>query len=640
MNLKLKHICIENFKGIKQLTVDFENRTTISGQNATGKTTIIDSFMWLLFGKDSQGRADFSIRPNDSAGKVIDNVVIKVTATLDADGKDIVLMKTQEQNWVKKRGSEVSQLQGNVNRYEINEIPKAEKDYKAYINELMCEDLFKLLTSPQAFVALKWKDQRDILLKLVSEVTNWDVINTDDKFAALADMLADASVDDLTAKTKKALKELNRRQAELPARIDEASKGLVEADFADCEIRKADLEERIWEMEAQEGDAAEVGESMAKIQDEITGKQSEIGALRQRANAELISQRQEIQKRIDEAETAFTKTFRRQADAERDVKYKEELLESYRMLRETLLKKHKETTAMKLSIEDCTCPMCGQSLPEEQREAKAVEFEGNKQKALEEIIRTGKQTAADIAALEQEIKTLNELLEACKFEKVEYNRTKTAAMKELEELPAEVDLLKNAQYLVLWGEIEQLRTRTRSMENGTDYLKHLRKQKAELSAELDTVKTTLFGKDNNQKIQERIAELQQEQREVSQKIASQEKGLFLLEEFIKAKMDMLSSRINAKFKLVSFRLFEEQINGGYKETCECMINGVPFSSLNDGHRVVAGLDIISALQEIYDVTAPIFIDNAESVNDFNIPDMNGQLILLKVSDNSELKVEV
>lgn len=639
MNLKLKHISIENFKGIKQLMVDFQNRTTISGQNATGKTSIIDSFMWLLFGKDSQGRADFSIRPNDSAGKVIDNVVIKVTATLDADGKEIVLTKTQEQNWVKKRGSEVSQLQGNVNRYEINEIPKAEKDYKVYISELMGEDLFKLLTSPQAFVSKKWKDQRDILLKLVSEVTNQDVINTDGKFADLADMLADASVDDLTAKTKKVLKELNRRQAELPARIDEASKGLVEADFTAYEIRKANLEKQIQELEAQENDAAQVGESMAKLQDEITGKQSEIGVLKQSANAELISQRQGIQKRIDEAERAFTETFRKQADTERELKHKEELLTNYRILRETLLKNHRETTAMILRAEDCTCPMCGQALPEQQRETKVAEFEEAKQKTLEEIISTGKQTTADIATLEQEIEALNELLKTCKAEKVEHNRAKTTAMKELEELPAEVDLLKNAQYLVLWEEIEQLRTRARSMENGTDYLKQLRRQKAELSAELDQVKTTLYGKDSNQKIQERIVELQQEQREVAQKIANQEKGWFLLEEFTKVKMDMLSSRINAKFKLVSFRLFEDQINGGYKETCECMINGVPFSSLNDGHRVVAGLDIISALQEIYDVTAPIFIDNAESVNDFNLPDMSGQMILLKVSNDKELRVE-
>jgi len=116
MNLRLRKIHIENFKGIKQLAIDFQNRTVISGQNATGKTTIMDSFTWLLFNKDSEGKSDFDIRPNDRQGKPIDNVVIKVSAVLEADGKDILLTKTQEQNWVKKRGSEVSQLQGNINR--------------------------------------------------------------------------------------------------------------------------------------------------------------------------------------------------------------------------------------------------------------------------------------------------------------------------------------------------------------------------------------------------------------------------------------------------------------------------------------------------------------------------------------------
>ena len=163
MNLKLKNIIIENFKGIKQLVIDFQERTIISGQNATGKTTIMDSFTWLLFNKDSEGRTDFNIRPNDRQGVPIDNLVIKVSATLEADGKEIVLTKTQEQNWVKKKGSEVSQFQGNINKYEINEIPKTEKDYKAYIDDLMNEELFKLITSPQAFTSLKWKDQRTIL---------------------------------------------------------------------------------------------------------------------------------------------------------------------------------------------------------------------------------------------------------------------------------------------------------------------------------------------------------------------------------------------------------------------------------------------------------------------------------------------
>lgn len=640
MNLRLKKITIENFKGITQLVIDFHNRTTISGQNATGKTTIMDGFTWLLFNKDSEGKSDFNIRPNDRQGKPVDNLVIKVSAVLEADGKEVLLSKAQEQNWVKKKGSEVSQLQGNINKYEINEIPKSEKDYKAYIDDLMNEELFKLITSPQAFTSLKWKDQRTILLKLVSEVTDQDVISTDQRFAPLSDILKEFSVDDLTAKAKKALKELNKRQAELPARIDEASKGLVQADFIECENQKADLEKRINDLAEQESDASKASEALTQINNAIMQKQFDIGDLKRKANEKLMNQRREIQRKIDDAGYSFSDAIREYEKTEREIQQKQELMESNRSYREVLLKNHKEVQAMQVNEDTLCCPMCKQMLPPEQREAKLEEFQSNKQKSLADIVKNGKQTVANIEALEKEIVTLKEKLDSCKTNKVEQNKRKTAAMEELAALPQQVEVSDSPEYLSISAEIDQLEKQAREMGTGSGYLNQLRQKKQDLVTQLDRVKSTLTGKENNERVQTRVLELQQEQRTTSQLIADQEKELFLLEEFTKAKMDLLSSRINSKFKLVNFRLFENQINGGYKETCECMVNGVPFSSLNAGHRVVAGLDIITALQEIYGVTAPIFIDNAESVNDFNIPDMKGQLILLKVSENNTLKVEV
>ena len=143
---------------------------------------------------------------------------------------------------------------------------------------------------------------------------------------------------------------------------------------------------------------------------------------------------------------------------------------------------------------------------------------------------------------------------------------------------------------------------------------------------------------DNTAIEKRITELQTEQREVGQKVADQEQMICMLESFVRAKMDKVSEMINAKFNTVSWKLFDMQINGGMKETCECTVNGVPYSSLNNGHQIIAGLDIIVSLASLYGVTAPVFIDNAEALNDFNIPDMDGQMVLLKVSDDAELKV--
>ena len=232
MKITIKSIHIENFKGIKMLDVTFSGKTKISGQNAVGKTTIFDAFTWLLFNKNSSGEEKFNVRPLNE-GIRVDNVEIKVSAILDVDGKEVELSKTQKQNWVKKRGTDTAVLQGNVNSFEIDGYPKSEADFKAYVSELaQSEEMFKMLTNPQYFSSLKWKDQRDILMKLVSEVSDVELAQTDAKYAPLLSELEKApSTDDIRAKFSKALNEWKKKQAEIPVRIDEAMKSICRSAF-------------------------------------------------------------------------------------------------------------------------------------------------------------------------------------------------------------------------------------------------------------------------------------------------------------------------------------------------------------------------------------------------------------------------
>ena len=198
------------------------------------------------------------------------------------------------------------------------------------------------------------------------------------------------------------------------------------------------------------------------------------------------------------------------------------------------------------------------------------------------------------------------------------------------------DVSENAEYLatiekisVLEKEIEEMSKDTSSME--------LKARRDILKNEIAEIAGKIAAADNT-KVKERIAELEAEQKEVGQKIARQEMMIDLVEDFIRTKMNMISEKINGMFEIVSFKLFAEQINGGLKETCECTVNGVPLSSLNNGHRIVAGLDIIHSLSNLYGVSCPIFVDNAESINDFNVPEMDAQMIYLTVTDDKELKV--
>ena len=255
MKITLKKLHIENFKNAKDQTFELDHITKIKGQNASGKTTIVDAFMWCLFNKDSKGNTDFGIRPLDAAGNKVDHVEIKVDLLLDVDGREYQITKVQKQNWVKKRGNLEATLQGNVNSYEIDGVPKKEKDFKAFVSEIIDEDLFQLLTNPSTFVNMKWKDQRTELLKMVPEVNNDMVIASNpDAFSELNLALSLHTPEDLQAKSKKALSEYKKKQVEIPARIDEVKKSMTDIDVAELELQRNSLKEQIATVEKSEED--------------------------------------------------------------------------------------------------------------------------------------------------------------------------------------------------------------------------------------------------------------------------------------------------------------------------------------------------------------------------------------------------
>ena len=106
-----------------------------------------------------------------------------------------------------------------------------------------------------------------------------------------------------------------------------------------------------------------------------------------------------------------------------------------------------------------------------------------------------------------------------------------------------------------------------------------------------------------------------------------------------AKMDRISEKINSLFEGVQFRLFENQINGGVREICECTVNGIPYGDLNHGHQILAGIEIIKGLRKIKALTLAVFVDNAEALSSDNIPQIDGQLVLLTVTDDPVLTVK-
>ena len=642
MKAVIKQISLQNFKGCKNATYAFDGKNvTVCGANGSGKTTIFDAFTWLLFGKDSLDNAKFEIRPLDKDGKQIDNVDICVVATLEIDGKEVELKKTQKQNWVKKRGTQNPVLQGNVNEYEIDGYPRSAKDYEEYISGIVSDDLFKMLTNPTYFPNMPWKDQRATIMKFASDVSDVGLATEDSRFTELLPEIEKApSTDDIKNKYQKSLNELKKKQIELPVRIDEISNSKVDIDVAELELLKNSLNEQIADVKSKIADTDKRFEEYQKLSDGIMELKFAESDLVRKANEDNIKARREIEDKIADKKFLVRQTEKTISDTENCIELSKRTAEKISENLKEIRDKWKAENERVFDENSLVCSYCGQEYPTDKKEQLRAEFESHKAKELKAITDNGNLIKGRLDKEKETIDSLEkELVEHRKSLEM-LNNAIASLEKQLSELPTSIDISETDEYKAIQSQIAEKEQAMSQMNNASSIRESLEAEVEDLHIEYTEVEKQIAMSQKNVEIDERIEELQEEQRITAQKIADAEKMLYLLDEFIKYKLDKISDSINAMFDGISFKLFDIQLNGGVKEVCEVTCGGVPYQSLNNGHRIIAGLQIIKALQKLYGAYLPIFIDNAESVNDFNLPDMDCQLIKLKVSDDNELKVEV
>ena len=642
MKAVIKQIILQNFKGCKNATYTFDGKNvTVCGANGSGKTTIFDAFTWLLFGKDSLDNAKFEIRPLDVDGKQIDNVEICVAATLEIDGKEVELKKTQKQNWVKKRGTQNPVLQGNVNEYDIDGYPRSAKDYEEYINGIVSDDLFKMLTNPTYFPNMPWKEQRNIIINLVPGFSDAEYATEDSRFTELLPEIEKApSMDDIKNKYQKSLNELKKKQIELPVRIDEQSKNKVDIDVAELELLKNSLNEQIADVKSKIADANKQFDERQKLSDGIMELKFAESDLVRKENEELVEKKRTIRSQIDEKNDYLLNISNGIQRNNREIANYEYDIETGEKVRSRLAEQWESVNAEVFDENTAICPTCHRELPTEEIESLRSAFAKSKTERLAKIEKEGTEAKQNIENAKAMITKLQECNKDNLANKNKLEKEVTDLEKQLSELPTSIDVTGTEEYKAIQSQIAEKEQAMSQMNNASSIRESLEAEVEDLHIEYTEVEKQIAMSQKNVEIDERIEELQEEQRITAQKIADVEKMLYMLDEFIKYKLDKISDSINAMFDGISFKLFDIQLNGGVKEVCECTVNGVPYGSLNNGHRIIAGLQIIKALQKLYCAYLPIFIDNAESVNDFNLPDMDCQLIKLKVSDDTDLRIEV
>ena len=631
-NITFDSVHGEHFKGLREVDIPFGLSTVIKGMNGSGKTSVLDLISWIVFDKDSKGNSKFEVRTLDASGQKIHHTEIVGILNMTVDGVEYEVKKTQKEKWVKKRGQEQQEFSGNQNLFEINGFPKSDKEYKAFIASIIDEDIFKLLTNPMAFPAMDWKKQRELLMRFVSDVTPEEVAESVENFDLIAPDIAVASVDDCKKKYTKAKKELKSKQETIPVRIDELEKSKIVVDTDALNEQATSIQAKIdvAENELKENPVA----SVEQLNEQLLINAQKLEMLNEEADRDR--KRKYDEAKANEMDIVNKLANRRKELAEKQAYIAEELAKAQNAKKayDDLGNEFAAVKAEQFDESQNVCKYCGQALPEGQQKENRNRFikiqQDRKDSINKEAVRYRQINRCSTENAKQAEEGLNEIKSA--IADLEAKLVEAEAASKIFEVPA--DASGTDEYKKVVAEQETIKQKIADRDKAIAERSEKEFLVRSLRNELRTVQDQLASVKVNEGIDARIAELREELRSVSQKLADSDRLIFVLENYVK----FLADKINDRFEGLEFKLFSEQINGGIKECCEITYNGVPYSDLNSGHRIVVGLEIIKTLQELYDVKAPVFIDNSETLNEFNMPKMDCQVVALKVSDDKELVI--
>lgn len=640
--MKLTKLELLNFKGLKAFTINFNGDVIIRGDNATGKTTVFDSVCWLLFGKDSLDRADFEIKTLDM-GEPVHKVNHEVTGTFTLDeGGTVELKRVYREKYSSPRGGEVT-MTGHTTDYFVDGVPKKEKEYKEIVNSLVDENIFKLITNPLYFnETYSWQNRRKLLLEMCGDISDEDVIAEYSELKALTDILSGHSVDDHRKVVAAKKTAINKELDMIPVRIDEALRGKPTIDTPrDVLIQEISLATTT--LETLEADKAllvnghAVVDTRAELRDvqrRLLARESELQMEYKKQSALKSNEYDMVVSELNNLSSKVENTKHRLDTSNRDIQRIESVINE-------LMHQRQQVNADAFVIDiDEACPTCGQKLPAEQiqaaREKAETKFNLRKSKQLEELNQSIELKQQDIENIKKRdaglepVETLEALIKAKEL-------VKQTITDEIGQLTAPV-LDDDSIYADL--KAEEFMLQMKLDESNTDHSEEI----ADIDKRIATTKEHRFNLETElnkyeeaKRIDTRVAELETQQGELAAEKSKLDEAAYLMDEFIKAKVNMLEDVINSRFKLARFKMFNVMLNGNVEECCETTYKGVPYRSMNNAARINVGLDIINALTSYFKVNAPVFIDNAEAVTEF-VP-VNSQTIKLIV-DESEPQLVV
>lgn len=642
MRVLIRSMRLENFKGCKSRALEFGSKSTVSGANGVGKTTIATAFYWLFFDKDYDLHSNPAIRPMGA-----DEVTPRVEVVLDVDGREVTVAKFQKCT-VKKSKTGGADTVSLSNSYEVNAVEYGERDFRAKMAEYGFDfGLFLPLSHPEVFTGQKAIDMRKVLFSMVSEKTDYEIAQATEGASEVLELLTNYTIEEIKAMQNATLRKIKEDYGKdgeiLRAKIEGLEAAKIDIDVAETELGKKAILELIKSNTKKQEDISVQYEEYQKLSDGIIELKFAESDLQRKANASIVTQKKELQDKIAGKEFLLKQTEQTISETKAHISSLEENIKRFSKEIEKYRKQYADVQNLAFDETDVICRYCGQEYPAEKKEQIKCEFEQKKKDELQAITVKGNACKKNIddskKDLEEKEVELKSHIESLQMLKASIDELQA----ELDKVPDAIDISDSEEYKALQEKIAEKEQAMKNCSSAEDIRCQLRAEENELQEQLLEFEKRIAIAGRNVEIDEQIVELRDKQRGYEQQKADCEKILYQLDLVSRKKNELLQSDVNSHFELVDFKLFDYLKNGEYKECCVPQYKGKDMSiSTNTGLEIMMKCDIIKGLQKFYEQHYPVFIDGAECLSEETKKriDMDCQVVYLAVSEDKELRIEV
>lgn len=634
----LKKVVLENFMCYAHAEFDFYAITKIMAKNGKGKSTIATAYLWCLFNCDYELKDNPVVR-REVDGKSVDDMDTSVELTLDVDGKEVTMKKAQVRTYNKDKTGYKDD-----NSYYINDVRKNLKDFNAYLDVDM--NVFKMCSNVNTFLNQKPAEMREYLFGLVGDVTDLDIASQEAELAELVPLLNKYTVEELSAMNKATKTKITKDLPILDGQIKEKERDIQlkqAIEVSDLELQKNSLKEQIADCVAKQTDNDKLMAEYDNASANILSLKFELDDIRRKANEENIKARRDIENKISDKQFLVRQTEKTITDTEKNIEYQQNVIDSINKNLQDIRNKWETENERKFDENSLICSYCGQEYPEDKKEQIKADFESHKAEELKLITNNGNLFKDKLDKNKKILKDLQKELPQHR-ESLEMLNTAIADLeKQLSELPQEIDVTTTDEYRALE---QQIAEKEQAMHKAND----ISAVKAELKVQETALRQQLaecesqIAKSDTAADEQRLEELKQARIDSEQNKANAEKILDLLDELDKAKNEALTEAVNSHFGLVKWQLFEYAKNGNYKSCCIPTVDGksILTTMSNKGNRILGRVDICNSIQKISGMSAPIVLDDSESLSTDNqkkVAEMvDSQLIMLIVNDSEKLEI--